>query len=335
MSIQKPLVFQAIDAAKDEFESVVSQNKSGLDCELELQYVQFIIESFGEAIYSQLDANSVYWAVLNQAQIGLSVEEGLRHATYLFRHDYTTNYYVLEFMPTYHGLIHLAFESGEMKQVSADQVFSGDTFRYNGSRQFPDHNSNGAFADGDVMCSYAIAETKDGLIYCEALTQEELLEIEFSAASQFGLNTNVWNTAFVGQMRKKSAIRRLLRLMFNQLGFDKPEYRQRLLTLMSVEDNMYANIKSSVGHEIERAKKEKALTGDKATQALPAIVKSQPAKNLHSQKQSHVVVSTGQSALELIGKKESAEQHLAFKPQNDASVEPLQVTVQGFMDGWG
>ena len=80
-------------------------------------------------------------------------------------------------------------------------------------------------------------------------------------------------------MRKKSAIRRLLRLLFNQLGFDKPEYRQRLKTLMSVEDNMYTNVKSSIGHEIERAKREKALKGETVSESLPVAVKTQPAVN--------------------------------------------------------
>lgn len=334
MSNTKPLAFQAIDATKDNFLSIVEKNKCGLDVEMELQYIQFIIESFGESIYEQMDANSVYWAILNQAEIGLSVEEGLRHATYLFRHDYESNYYVLEFMPTYHGLIHLAFESGEMRQVTADQVFTGDSFRYNGSRQLPEHHSNGNFADGDVLCSYAIAETKSGLVYCEALTKEELIEIEFNASIQFSSNANVWNTAFVGQMRKKSAIRRLLRLLFNQLGFDKPEYRQRLKTLMSVEDNMYTNVKSSIGHEIERAKREKALKGETVSESLPVAVKTQPAVNPEKNQKPYVVVATGKSAAELIGGSDNDKEELAFQPVNQDKEENLQVTSCGFMDGW-
>lgn len=334
MTKMKPLAFQAIEAAKEQFSNIVKNNHSGLDAEMELQYVQFIVESFGESIYEQMDANSVYWAILNQAEIGLSVEEGLRHATYVFRHDYESNYYVLEFMPTYHGLIHLAFESGEMLQVTADQVFAGDTFRYNGSRQIPEHHSNGNFADGDVLCSYAIAETKSGLVYCETLTKEELMEIEFNASIQFSSNTNVWNTAFVGQMRKKSAIRRLLRLLFNQLGFENPEYRQRLKTLMSVEDNMYANVKSSIGHEIERAKRDKALNGQSASEALPLAIKTQPAVNPEKTKKPYVVVATGKSAADLIGKSDDDKPELAFTPVNQSTDADLEVTSRGFMDGW-
>ena len=248
----KPHVFQAIDAAKVEFEKIVQRNSSGLNTELELQYVTYTIESFGEAIYMNMDAHSVYWGLLNQATIGLSVEEGLNHATYLHRFDFSSNYFVLEFMPTYHGLIHLAFESNEMKQITADQVFDGDSFKYNGSRALPEHSSSGVTSNEELLCAYAVAETKSGNVYCEALSRSELDEIELAATLSFNNNDSVWNTAFVGQMRKKSAIRRMLRLLYNQLGFDKPCYRERLKTLMSVEDNirtyaLSASLKFDIG----------------------------------------------------------------------------------------
>lgn len=340
----KPLVFQAIDAARPEFEKIVAANQSGLDSDMEFQYINYIVETFGEAVYNNMDANSVFWGILNQATIGLSVEEGLSHATFLHRFDFTTNYFVLEYMPTYHGLIHLAFESGEMAQITADQVFNGDHFRYNGSRGFPEHHSNGNFASGDLLCAYAVGETKNGQIYCEALSKEELDEIEMMAAMNFGQNDSVWNSAFVGQMRKKSAIRRMMRLMFNQLGFDKPHYRTRIKAFMSVEDNMWQSIKSSMGNEIARAKREKELLNS-GKDAVPVNSFGQTVKNETKHYTPCVVTKTGVSASDLIASVSTKNEVVTeFKPNgaeqvedNDTGYTPVdaEVSTSGFLHGWG
>ena len=337
------LVLQAVEAARPQFATIVAENQSGLDTDLELEYVAYILDSFGESITSNMDANSVYWSILNQATIGLSVEEGLNHGTFLYRHDYVSNFFVLEFMPTYHGLIHLAFESGEMAQVSADQVFSHDQFIYHGSRSLPEHTSQGAYASGDLLCAYAVGETLAGHVYCEALSREELDEIELMAAMSFSSNQSVWNTAFVGQMRKKSAIRRMMRLLFNQLGFDKPYYRSRIKTLMSVEDNMWTNMKSSMDHEIARAKKEKELLGT-SKDSVPVNTFGQPIKNTNTVCTSKVVSHTGMSAADLIKRAGSTDgPTLDFVPTAQDETEQPQTEnpststlgSDGFMGGWG
>ncbi len=337
------LVLQAVEAARPHFSTIVAENQSGLDTDLELEYVAYILESFGESITSNMDANSVYWSILNQATIGLSVEEGLNHGTFLYRHDYVSNFFVLEFMPTYHGLIHLAFESGEMAQVTADQVFSNDQFVYHGSRSLPEHSSQGAYASGDLLCAYAVGETLGGHVYCEALSREELDEIELMAAMSFSSNQSVWNTAFVGQMRKKSAIRRMMRLLFNQLGFDKPHYRSRIKTLMSVEDNMWTNMKSTMDHEIARGKKEKQLLSSNQNN-VPVNTFGQPIKNTNTVCTSKVVTHTGESAADLIKRAGSTDgpkmefippvQDATEQPSTD-NPSPTTLGSDGFMGGWG
>lgn len=318
---EQSTIFEAIEHAREEFAKHVKANQSHLDVEAELNWAKITIYNFGEGIWLNMDPQSVYWGLINQAKIGLSIEPGLNHATFLQRFDFHINMYVLEFMPIYHGLIHLAFESGEMEFVSGDLILHGDHFKYNGSHMLPDHNDNGlADFDREVLASYAIAKTRTGTIYCQAMSKKELEEIELNARIAFTMNnstqsSSVWDTAFKGQMYKKSVIRRMLRLLFNQLGFKQPQYRERVKLLMSVEDNMWQNIHSSLGTEMAQRQKEKQLLGQDGHDSVPTLPNVKPVLKTVPKCVSKTGVSA-QSFTENL--RVNAELRPAFAPKSDS-----------------
>jgi phage RecT family recombinase len=304
MNFETSLAFSAITAAKELFTQTVSRNQSGLVVDNEFVAIESLIEGMGMNVWMNINPDSLYWAIINQATIGLSVEAGIGHATFINRFDFATNLYVIEFMPIYHGLIHLAFESGLMSQVSGDVVRQGEEFRYNGPEAKPDHHYTGSnYGTSDVISAYACATLKSGQVYTSTVTLDELIEAEQIASFNVSGNDNVWNTGFKCEMQKKTAIRRLMRTVFNQLGFHDPIYRERIRMLMSVEDNLWNNLKSGYQAELERVQRERKLTGK--AESNPSNGRPLPLKRT----QSRSLVSSGLRAVDVINKAKESDQH--------------------------
>lgn len=335
MDFTTTVAYQAIQAAKDLFNETIEKNHCGLVSENEFVAIEQIVDGMGMNVWMNLNPDSLYWAIINQAVIGLSVEQGIGHATYVYRFDYVANDYVIEFMPIYHGLIHLAFESGEMLQVSGDVVRNGEYFRYNGPQAKPEHHYEGSdYGTADVISAYATASLKNGVIYTATVTYDELLEAEQLAQFNFSGTDNVWNTGFKCEMQKKTALRRVLRTIFNQLGFHNPIYRERVRMLMSVEDNLWSNLKSSYQMEVERAKRDRKLNGHEEAKG-PAIPQQKTTGHRPAQPQSRCIVSTGLRASDVIAQaKEQAVSNptrQAFKPAQK-TIDNENVSTHGFMN---
>lgn len=95
-------------------------------------------------------------AILNIASIGLSLNPALKQA-YLVPMDGKVC-----LLPSYMGLCHLALESGSIRWVQADIVFSKDEFEYQGPGIKPIHKFNPFSKErGDIIGAYCIAKTSD------------------------------------------------------------------------------------------------------------------------------------------------------------------------------
>lgn len=333
LTFTNTVAYEAIQAAKELFNETIANNHCGLVSENEFAAIEQIIDGMGMNVWTNINPDSLYWAIVNQAVIGLSVEQGIGHATYVYRFDYVANNYVVEFMPIYHGLIHLAFESGEMQQVSGDVVRNGEYFRYNGPQAKPDHHYEGSdYGTAEVISAYAVASLKNGVVYTATVTYDELLEAEQMAQLNFSGTDNVWNTGYKCEMQKKTALRRVLRTIFNQLGFHNPIYRERVRMLMSVEDNLWHNLKSSYQMEVERSKRDRKLNGQDAK----APVLSQTPATQPRPVQSRSIVSTGLRASDVIA--QAKEQAVAnpnrrvFQPTTKPTDTMENVSTHGFMN---
>lgn len=110
---------------------------------------------------------------------------------------------------------------------------------------------------------------------------------------------------------------------------------------------MWSNLKSTMGNEIARAKREKELLNAKQDN-VPMNCFGQKSRNDTKHTTSRAVTRTGVSAAQFISSvSEKSEPVVAFKPigkrveDEGSSVEKEskevshQVTTTGFMEGWG
>jgi recombination protein RecT len=95
-------------------------------------------------------------AILNIASIGLSLNPATKQA-YLVPMDGR-----VVLMPSYMGLCHLAQETGSVRYVQAELVFSTDQFEYQGVGLRPVHKFNPFSKErGEIVGAYSIAKTSD------------------------------------------------------------------------------------------------------------------------------------------------------------------------------
>lgn len=113
----------------------------------------------------------------------------------------------------YKGLAELAMRSGILKRIHADVICENDEFEYD-MGEIKKHRIDFKQDRGEPFAAYAIAETKDGAMFSQVLTKEEVNKIRDSSqgyqmAQRYGKDSP-W-TSEVGkyEMWKKTAFRRV------------------------------------------------------------------------------------------------------------------------------
>ncbi len=182
-------------------------------------------------LLTRCDPASVFGAVIQSAQLGLEV--GLLGEAYLVpfktrRKDggQWVETYECQLIPGYQGLMKLARNSGQIKDIYAHEVRENDEFELElGSERRLRHRPlmrHGFPAPdderGEITGFYAVAVFKDGTFTFEAMNLESVLRIRdrsngwkaaVAAAKRYSKeNTSPWATDFV-PMGCKTAIRKL------------------------------------------------------------------------------------------------------------------------------
>lgn len=107
----------------------------------------------------------------------------------------------------YKGLLELVRNSGDVTSIRAENVCANDKFSWvNG---VIDHEVDWLKPRGEMLAVYAIATLKSGEMQTAVLTNEEVESIRKRSRSG---NSGPWSTD-TGEMRKKSALRRLCKLL--------------------------------------------------------------------------------------------------------------------------
>jgi len=193
-------VFHAVDAAKDQFESIVAKNP-GVYWEAESMFAYQMVSANSYILnIAQNARESVKNAVINIAAVGLTLNPATHYAYLMPRGGQIC----LDI--SYRGLIKIATDSGSIKWAKADLVYENDEFVYHGPSQMPDHTADPFSKDrGKIIGSYCVAKTHDGDFLVEAMTAAELDKIrdEASAAAKKG----PWSS-YYGEMCKKCVIKR-------------------------------------------------------------------------------------------------------------------------------
>lgn len=112
-----------------------------------------------------------------------------------------------KYMPMVYGLLKRIRNSDELKTINSAVVYEKDKFDYfvDETGEHIVHRPEFLTERGKVLLTYAIAATKDGGIFVEIITEEQMEKIRaVSRAKESG----PW-FSFPDEMRRKTAIRRL------------------------------------------------------------------------------------------------------------------------------
>lgn len=157
-------------------------------------------------------------AIVNVASIGLSLNPAEKLAYLIPRNIKVSKdkYQTRIFLDvSYMGLIRLATDSGSIKWIRANLVYSSDTFADNGPGEKPTH-SYSPFAKkddrGDFVGVYAVAKTKDGDYLTEIMPAEDVYSIRDRSESFKKYGNGPWKDDF-GEMAKKAVIRRMFKTL--------------------------------------------------------------------------------------------------------------------------
>lgn len=156
---------------------------------------------------AKADPRMIYGEFLKCAGDGL-VPDG-REATINCYFSTTKKEHLVKYLPMIGGICKKARNSGEIATIDAQVVYENDTYEAwtdEKGQHFKHVKTRGPA--GKVILTYAYAITKDGGFFFEEVDEGQMADIEkVSAAADSG----PWSGPFRDEMRRKSALRRLLK----------------------------------------------------------------------------------------------------------------------------
>lgn len=195
----------------------------------------------------------------------------------------------VQYMPMVGGILKKVRNSGELLNLTAQVVYESDEFDY-WSDENGEHVKHRPFLTGErgnPKLTFAIAKTKDGGIYFEFVTEDQMAAVVNISKAK---NSGPWAGPFADEMRRKTAIRRLSKRLPMSTDLEQ--------TIRS-DDDFY---------DLEKTEGRGLLTNEtKSPSRLSEIVTSQaepsdtPNQNSETQKQSEPNVELP-SAEELFSK---------------------------------
>lgn len=151
---------------------------------------------------SLLDCNrqTLYSACMKASQDGLLID-GREAAMVKFKDT-------VAYMPMVAGILKKIRNSGELASIAAHVVFKNDRFRYwvDSDGEHIEHEPLIFGERGERIGVYALAKMKDGAVYIEPMTIQQVLAVKNSSRSR---DSGPWSGPFEEEMWRKTAIRRL------------------------------------------------------------------------------------------------------------------------------
>lgn len=111
------------------------------------------------------------------------------------------------YMPMIQGILKKVRNSGELASISPHVVYENDVFQYwiDELGEHLKHVPKLTGTRGDITHAYCVARTKDGAVYIEVMSKEELEQVRSVSRSKDGGPWKQW----YGEMAKKTVTRRL------------------------------------------------------------------------------------------------------------------------------
>lgn len=162
----------------------------------------------------EADRRSLLACCMKAAQDGLLLD-GREASPVIFR---TKDGAKVQYMPMLAGVLKRMRNSGDLASISAHVVYENDTFDYElGDNERIIHKPLLSGDRGKPVMAYSIAKTKDGAIYREVMSVQEIEKVRaVSRAGSSGPWVSWWE-----EMAKKTVIRRLAKRMPSTADIDQ------------------------------------------------------------------------------------------------------------------
>jgi recombination protein RecT len=148
------------------------------------------------------DRRSLFAAAMRAAQDGLLLD-GREAAAVMFGKG---NGATVAYMPMIAGVLKKMRNSGELSSISAHVVYASDHFEYElGDNERIAHTPHLGPNRGEPIAAYAIARTKDGSVWREVMSVDEIEKVRSVSRAA---NNGPWVT-FWSEMARKTVTRRL------------------------------------------------------------------------------------------------------------------------------
>ena len=148
---------------------------------------------------TKANRHSLYGACMAAAQDGL-LPDGKEAAIVTYGDK-------AQYMPMVAGILKKVRNSGELATITSQIVYEKDEFEFfvDEDGEHIKHKPN-MFGDrGDMIGVYALAKTKDGAVYIEVMTMEQIEAVKNVSRGKNG----PWSGAFASEMIRKTVIKRL------------------------------------------------------------------------------------------------------------------------------
>lgn len=166
---------------------------------------------------AECDQTSFLKAVMNIANIGLTLNPVSKYAYLVPRYNSSKRINEAYLEPSYIGLVKLLTDSGSVKSITSNLVREGDKFEVSYGLN-PDIIHNPVFGSKKpITAVYAVATLADGSKQFEVMTAEEVHEIRarsesFKAYEAKKIPSCVWTTD-EGEMFRKTVIKRIYKYL--------------------------------------------------------------------------------------------------------------------------
>ena len=252
-----------------------------------LKEASFAVQHFNKNAYlSKSTTASKLEAVLNIAQIGLTLNPALKLAYLIPRYDSHAKVINCVLEPSYQGLVKLITDTGSARNVYCHIVYEGDEFEETLGTQVeiihkPKHESK------TPKLFYAVAVLEDGSKQVEVMGVDEINDIRARSESYKAFIDNrakscIWESDY-NEMGRKTVIKRLTKYLPKTDRWDKlarsieltnTDYEASLGQINIIEDLL---MNATIEHEEQTAlfQELNSMNQDRAAQVISYLKERQ------------------------------------------------------------
>lgn len=201
----------------------------------ELSFANQII--YRDLFLQKCEPNSLLAAVVNVANIGLTLNPAAQQAYLIARYNKSSNGFEAQLMPGYRGFLHLLVSSGGVKHVIANLVYEQDEFEFEPTNEArPVRHKPCLRKDkGQLIGGYALATMPDNSRIAEWMPIDDINEIRNSSDSyKRAIEKNIpspWTQHYT-EMCRKTLIRRIQKYLpttnadnvYKAIEYDNADY---------------------------------------------------------------------------------------------------------------